>query len=108
LGTGTGVHFLHFPLNPVLIYFGGRGGEWFPFLFHLPIIPLGAVFVPVLCVIYYYLIYDSKSNENKKEREKRKMKEKKKNRGPKISTERDCRLTNNEQNKQLETKRKKK
>jgi hypothetical protein len=43
------LHFLHFPLNPVLIYF--RGEEWFLPLFHLFIIPLGTVSVSGLYVI---------------------------------------------------------
>jgi hypothetical protein len=34
---GQGIHFLHFALNPVLLYFGG--GEWFQSLFLLPIFP---------------------------------------------------------------------
>jgi hypothetical protein len=46
-----GIHFLHFALNPILLYFGGR--EWFPSLFLLPIFPRDTVSVPGLCVIWY-------------------------------------------------------
>jgi hypothetical protein len=43
-----GIRFLHFPLNPVLNYFGGR---MVSILFSSSTAPLGAVSVPGLCAI---------------------------------------------------------
>jgi hypothetical protein len=45
----TGYLFSLFPSQSCINLF--LGGEWFPFPFHLPITPLGAVSVPGLCVI---------------------------------------------------------
>jgi hypothetical protein len=49
----------------VLIYFGGRIVS---IPFHLPIIPVGTVSVSVLCVIQYWLTYNSKINKIHMER----------------------------------------
>jgi hypothetical protein len=104
-----GICFLHFPLIPVLICCWGENG-FHPF-FHLPIIPLGAVTVPVLCVIEYYLAYNSKSNDIQNGRVRRKRKQRKKrlkNREPKKLTGSDSVVINSELNKHVERKRKKK
>jgi hypothetical protein len=71
--SGTGYPFSSFPSESCTNLF--LGGEWFPSLFHLLIIALGAVSVPALCVILYYLSY----NETKRERERRKRKKKMEN-----------------------------
>jgi hypothetical protein len=49
LESGTGYPFSSFPSESCTNLFWGR--EWFPSFFHLPIVPLGAVSVPGLCVI---------------------------------------------------------
>jgi hypothetical protein len=102
LKSGCGDPFPSFPSESCTNLF--FGGKWFPSLFHLPIIPLGAVSVPGLCVIYYYLTYNSKTNKTKKEREKRKRKKKEE---PKKSTGKDGGQTNSKQDKQTFKEKKK-
>jgi hypothetical protein len=68
LESGTGYPFSSFPSESCINLFLGR--EWFPYLFHLPITPLIAVSVPGLCVIYYYLTYNSKSNKTRKKKKR--------------------------------------
>jgi hypothetical protein len=69
LGSGTGYPFSSFPSVSCT-----ELGEWFPSLFHLPIIPLGDISNAVLRVIWYWLTYNSKTNKIRKGREKRKRK----------------------------------
>jgi hypothetical protein len=39
------------------------GGNWFPSFFHLLIIALATVTVPVLCVIQYCLAYNNNDDD---------------------------------------------
>jgi hypothetical protein len=49
VGSGSGYPFSSFPSDSCSNLF--LGGVWFLSLSYLPIVPLGAVTVPVLCVI---------------------------------------------------------
>jgi hypothetical protein len=73
--SGTGYLFSSFHSESCTNLFWG--GEMFPSLFHLPIIPLGAASVPGLRLIYYKLTYNSKTNETKKEKKEKEGKQKK-------------------------------
>jgi hypothetical protein len=74
LGSGAEYPFSSFPSESCTNLFWG--GEWFPSLFHLPIIPLGAVSVPVFCNLVL-ANYSSKHYETKKEKEEKERKKKK-------------------------------